>query len=820
MDTNDLHHQFINPPREFGMVPFWFWNDDLTEEELLRQVNEMYAKGFGGVLIHPRIGLSRRVGYLTEEFFRLVRAVVEECARLGMMVILYDEGSYPSGSAQGRVVAEDPSYAARCLIAHGKTVQGPAKGFWHPNPGRALNDELVCVVLAKEVAPDVLDPDSMTLLDIHHSELVQYDVPEGNWRLLAFWHVFSGGTIRGVHADEEDNHATAPAAGDILNPDAVACFIRHTHEQYANHLAAHFGTTVTSLFTDEPMVFGRRALRQGKLGGKPEEKNGSTRPGKPWPFTLGFLDDVQQGWDDDVRRWLPALWLDCGPQTEAFRQHYEHAVHVRLERVFYAAQSDWCAANGLALTGHPDASNDFGALRKFQWPGQDMVWRWVTPGSDSSMTGPHACAPKVASSAATLQGSRRNVTEVYGAYGWQMTLDEAKWLLDWHLVRGTNLIIPHAFFYSVRGRRAYESEPDIGIHNVWWPDFQHLGDYARRICWLLSDGELICDVAILTDGNAAAWSAAKLLTERQIDFVYIDEIALAQAYIEGESLIVGNQRFRAVVCDPPNQDVHPRLAAFAESGGSLLTTWDSDSLVETLDATLGQDVDWPTHPNLRAIHYAKAGKDFYFFTNEGEEPIDGPLTLRAIGAVECWDPLAGQTISWPSEQMNERTHTHLRLERRQGLILVVDSQRQPEMGLSYPPLPGQVALEVNASWQAQDATGEDVSLPCPGDWAQISGWELFAGNIHFTTSITLPSPLASQPLFLDLGQVGEIAELWINGESLGLCAWSPHVWRIDQALQEGVNQIRVRVTNSIENRYEGMQRPSGLLGPVVIRQAL
>ncbi|MEM7531452.1 MAG: glycosyl hydrolase [Chloroflexota bacterium] len=803
MNKNNLHTIFTNPPREFGMVPFWFWNDDVTEEELLRQLHEFYDKGCGGVLIHARTGLSRRVGYLTDDYFRLVRAVVDEAARLDMLVILYDEGSYPSGSAQGRVVAENPAYAARCLIAKQTQIEGPAKGFWHPNPGRALNDELVCGVMAREVRPGVLDPDTLTLLNIHDPELLAYDVPEGNWCLMAFWHVYSGGTIRGVFADEEDKHATAPAASDLLNPEAVACFIRHTHDQYAAHLSDHFGKCVVSLFTDEPSVLGRSPKRGPN----------------PWPFTPGFLDEVQEGWDGDVHQWLPALWLDCGPQTEAFRQHYTDKVYTRLERVFYGLQNQWCSDHNLALTGHPDESNDFGALRQFHWPGQDMVWRWVTPGSESSLEGPHSCAPKVASSAAVVQGSRRNVTEVLGAYGWQLTLDETKWMLDWHFVRGTNLIIPHAFFYSIRGRRAYESEPDVGIHNVWWNDFQHLGDYTRRLCWLLTDGELICDVAILTDGNNAAWTAARQLMEHQIEFVYIDDIALAQATIEDGKLHIGEQRFRAVVCDPVQENLHPVLVAFAAQGGVVLDTWQVDSVADTLHTQLGKDVDWSDAPTLRAIHQRKDGHDFYFLLNEGETPIEGALSVRATGAVECWDPLTGNVQSWPAKQEDGCTHTHLRLERRQGLVLAINPQGELDTSATYPPIAGDVVLDIETEWVATNDAGEVITLPCPGDWSQVAGWELFAGDIHFKTSFTLPDSFAAQPLFLDLGMVGDIVELSVNGQSLGLCAWVPYVWRVDDALRLGENQLHVRVTNSIANRFEGIQRPSGILGPVTLRGA-
>jgi hypothetical protein len=803
MVPHPLHTIFIDPPREFGIMPFWFWNDDLDEAELLRQIRAFHAKGFGGFIPHARIGLSRRVGYLTAEFFRLVRIAVDEAARLGMKVVLYDEGSYPSGSAQGRVVAENPAYAARCLIALQHPITGPARGYWHPNPGRSLSDELVCVVLGREIAPNVLDPASLTCLDVQAPELVRYDLPEGDWRLVALWNVSSGGTIRGVFAEEEDRHASAPPAGDLLNPEAVACFLRHTHDQYYAHLQDHFGQTVVAMFTDEPMVLGRDPRRG------PD----------PWPFTNDFLEDPQADWDDDVRRWLPALWLDCGPRTADFRQVYTHAVYERLERVFYSAQSQWCREHGLALTGHPAQSNEFGSLRRFEWPGQDMVWRWVTPGAESALVGPHSCAPKCASSAAALQGSRRNATEALGAYGWQLTLDEAKWLLDWHLVRGNNLFYLHACFYSIRGRRAFESEPDIGIHNSWWPSFQILGDYLRRVCWLLTDGRTICDVAVLTDPDNAAWSAAKYLYQNQIDFFYIDDEALEQAAIEAGRLRIGAHRFRAVVCDPPVRAACEILTAFAAAGGLVLADWRPTTLIDSLVAGIGRDVDWPTAPDLRVLHYHKENRHFYFFVNEGEQAIEGDLSLAAAGALEYWDPLDGTMRPWPGSRLDGRTHTHLRLERRQGLILAVDPHGEALSAGEPPPHPGAALMIIDGTWQVYDDEGIRLELPSPADWAQIPGWETYTGRLSFRTSFTLTPAEVQQPLFLDLGHVGDIADVTLNGTALGGRAWAPYVWTIGQACRAGDNQLEVWVTNSIANRFEGLQRPSGLIGPVSIRRA-
>ncbi|NLD73064.1 MAG: hypothetical protein GX649_10160 [Chloroflexi bacterium] len=800
-----LRSAFADPPREYGMLPFWFWNDDLQEEELLRQIREFHAQGLGGFIPHARIGLSPRVGYLTEEYFRLLRLCVEEAARLGMKVVLYDEGSYPSGSAEGRVVAENPEHAARCLICVQREVKGPAKGYWRPNSGRALGDTLVAVVQARETDDSALDPDSLALLEPGAHDLVPYDLPEGRWRLLSFWSVFSGGTIRGVYAWEEDGHATAPAAGDIMNPEAVASFIRLTHDAYYAHLGEHFGSTIVGMFTDEPSPTGR----------------GPRRGPRPWPYTPGFIEYLQPRWDGDVRRWLPALWADLGERGEAFRVAYRTAVYDRLGEVFYAAQRDWCAAHGIALTGHPSASDEMGALRYFHWPGQDMVWRYVEPGNDSALVGEHSVAAKGAGSAAALDDRPRNATEVLGAYGWRLTLDESKWLCDWHLVRGNNLFFSHACFYSIRDRRAYESEPDIGVHNVWWPHFRLLGDHIRRCCWLLSEGVQVQRVAVLTDAGAMSWRAAKALYEGQMGFVYLDDAALQGAAIADGTLAVGNQRLRAVVVDAPgplSERAAAQLDAFREAGGLVIETWQPETLVASLAEAIGRDVMWSGGPDLRVLRYRKGSTEFYLLVNEGEEPIAGDLAVEGAGALERWNPQTGTGGPWPARAADGYLHTHLRLERREATVLAVDPAGQGRDDLPTPPAPGDVISTIGAEWQATDLQGEPVDAPALADWAQAPGWEIYTGTLSFRTTFDLAAA-ADGEMFLDLGAVGDIAEVLVNGQPVGVRAWAPYVVKIGSTCRAGANTLEVRVTNSMANAYEGEQHPSGLMGPVTLRRA-
>ena len=101
------------PGREYTPFPFWFLNDTLRREEICRQLQDFASHGVYGVVLHPRIGLPQEMGYLSEAFFQAIEWAVREAERLGMQVILYDEGMYPSGSACGQVVAANPAFASR-----------------------------------------------------------------------------------------------------------------------------------------------------------------------------------------------------------------------------------------------------------------------------------------------------------------------------------------------------------------------------------------------------------------------------------------------------------------------------------------------------------------------------------------------------------------------------------------------------------------------------------------------------------------------------------------------------------------------------------
>lgn len=777
---NSLYSSFVDPPNEFSQLPWWFWNDEITEEGIRKQLADFREQHVHGFTIHARMGLSTSIPYLGARWFELVRFAVEEAAQHNMVVHLYDEGMYPSGSAHGEVVAGHPEFAARGLEM--RRVE--------PGQKHGLGEQEKLVAVRRDGEAAAMPPTDGASLT---------ETP--GWLFVL---TPSGGKIRGVHEGEEDRDPNAPAASDLLNPAAVRRFIECTHERYYQELRRHFGTTIQAIFTDEPSIMGR----------------GAKRGLQPW--TDGLADEFQQKKGYDLIPHLAGLWEDIGPRTKQVRQDYHDVIAERFNDSFYQQISDWCAAHGIALTGHPAASDDIGPQRYFQLPGQDMVWRYVEPAKPSALEGAHSTAAKCSSSAARHLSARRNGDELYGAYGWRLTLDEMKWLADWMMVRGVNLFWPHAFYYSVRDFRAYERPPDVGPNNLWWKHYHTLADYTRRLCWLLTDSEQVCDIAILARHNHLPWEPAKVLLQNQFDFNYLEDTLLQQATIEDGKIQIGEAIYSVVIQMAGHSlsgSAGEALARFAASGGHIIpfeANENGDELLPHLRGILPTDVSLaPANPDLRTIHVKKGGYEFYYLSNEGEEDIEGHLTVHAVGATEWWNPLTGEKIPSVILASDSATTTvALELDRREGMVLVVDPERaaQPAQP-DWKPTRFTQARDISDGWTISDlATGHVVSQQL-ADWTSLDGYGHFSGSLVYTQQVHVQPEEADEGMwFLDLGEVYDFVEVHCNGEPCGVRLWAPHC--ISVPLRSGSNTLEMRVTNSMANRMDKAGLPSGMLGPV------
>jgi len=86
-----------------------------------------------------------------------------------------------------------------------------------------------------------------------------------------------------------------------------------------------------------------------------------------------------------------------------------------------------------------------------------------------------------------------------------------------------------------------------------------------------------------------------------------------------------------------------------------------------------------------------------------------------------------------------------------------------------------------------------------------SGIKYFSGTAVYRQSLTIPAENlgAGRRLELDLGRVQVIAEVWLNGQALGVLWKAPFRVDVTGVAKAGANELEVRVTNLWPNRLIG-----------------
>ena len=694
MATREWLDGMAEPGREYSPVPFWFLNGDLRHKEIRRQMNEFREHGVYGVVLHPRMGLSRRIPYLSRTFFNYLRTAVETAAELGMTAVLYDEGMYPSGSAGGLVTEGHPELASRGLA------------------------------LVREAAP---------------GDRVLWRGKEG---ILA--ERFSGGTIRGIHYGEDDGEPRAPKSADILNPEAVERFIGLTHEAYAREFREYFGNTIPGIFTDEPSILGR-----------------NTQGLQPW--TAGFAESFTAAGGNIGG--LTGLFTGGENEDTAL---YRKLILEREEKVYYGRLSAWCEEHGLALMGHPHQSDDIEVQRYFHIPGQDLVFRWVSPekggtaGMDSTMA-------KCSADAARLMDRRRNSNECFGACNregnpWHFTGGDMKWYLDYLAVRGVNLFIPHAFYYSLAGKRSAERPPDVGPGNIWWPHYRQWAGYMARLSKLMTEAEAVIPTAVACRNRELRAEEVSPLFESQRSFQYLPESVWAECREENGELVCQGQRYRAVMA---GAEMFPGVSHDPESAAP-------DCLCD------------PPQKELRCARLKKDGREMWFLTNEGGGRIETRLTLPAQGLIGAYDLWTGEKRRVYTEAGDTGVRLALELERYGSLLLFTCGSREEWEALPGPaPAPERIL------------TGRDFT-PAEEDPERIR--KVYTAEV----------PEGNGDIEV-LVEAEETAELYIGERPAGAAFWAPQRFRIPgRDRGSGTMKLRLVVTGSMANRY-GRQVPYGLM---------
>ncbi|WP_201006169.1 glycosyl hydrolase [Paenibacillus glycanilyticus] len=685
IDTMEMMRRFKSPGNGHRPIAFWVWNDDLTPERARGQLRELASHGFGGAFAHPRPGLT--IEYLSDEWFELWSAALDEAERLGLQLSIYDENSYPSGFAGGHVPSELPDCLANCV--HFKTYGREQLAELGRHQSLMLN------VPGHPIRAFAVKPDK------NKGWVITRDVtllPAAEWEQYgeSFW-LFELGT------PETNGWMGGFAYADLLRPEVTQRFLEITHEEYRKRYGDRFGSVIPALFTDEPEISPGNLFQDGATF---------------LPFTYWFAGEFEKRNGYSLFDYLPCLFEEIeypAKPKDARLVRYDYYCTLQALWTDNSVRpiSEWCEQNGLAYTGHyvehnwphPFNRSSPSVMSMYEymhWPAIDMLRSEMhRPDRKSPDNSAHmlVCI-REAQSAANQFDRERVLCEAFGAGGWDSSFEDYRRIGDWLFANGINALTPHFTQSSIAGARKRDHPQSFDWRQPWWEEWKTLADYFARLSAALTEGKTRNRILVLNPTTSSYLFApkdlesnemyklgvektrqlAQWLVDRGWDFDFGDETIIERhGSVEGRRFVVANRAYEAVMVPPAMLNMKRSTASllkqFMDANGLILSygakpvyldgeAWlvepisghagwlraDSfDALDNGLRTRIQPLLQWGSGrvqysrlSHLRREH--EDGSVTLFFANSSMQEIQDELLLPC-GRVESWNPFSGEVTA-------------------------------------------------------------------------------------------------------------------------------------------------------------------------------
>jgi len=248
---------------------------------------------------------------------------------------------------------------------------------------------------------------------------------------------------------------------------------------------------------------------------------------------------------------------------------------------------------------------------------------------------------------------------------------------------------------------------------------------------------------------------------------------------------------------------------------------------------------------LRFVHRKLSDGDLYFVDNRKDSAESLDASFRVSGKVpELWHAETGLSEPVSYTIADGRTRVPLNLE-PWGTVFIVFRKAAHQTSLTLPSKTRTTLITAagpwNVSFQPKRGAPASITLDKLTSWSDHTdaGVKYFSGTGTYTKTLQAQADWFnnSARLWIDLGDVKNLAEVIVNGKSLGIVWHAPYRVDATTALKPGENDVTIKVTNAWVNRLIGDEQPnatkvaftdvkpynassplqdSGLIGPVIV----
>ncbi len=850
-----LEKAFIDPSPEARPHTWWHWmNGNVSKDGISEDLAAMARAGIGGVQIFDA-GLaipSGPVAFGTDAWIDHVVHAIREAGRYGIEVVLSNCSGW--SSTGGPWVTPDD---AMKIVACSKVeVEGPRRfdadlpvpvaagtvedwyrdvavlAFPSPEPGAVIDDFACRVLLERKIemtggvhavfAQCVKAGEVRDVSFARAGDRFAWDVPAGRWTILRV----------GCRARNRRQNAASRLGSGLECDKLSAAALDRSFDAYVGRVADRVG---------------RGSAFKGVLIDSYEVGCQN--------WTQGFEREFAASRGYAITPWLPVFAgfvVDSPDATESFLRDFRAVVGDLFCRNYAGRMAERCHKKGLAFHCEAYGNGPFNDLQYGMTADVPMCEFWSFDETrfphqrvkaedfDAKSNRPWGCKmignPKTPASIVHVRGGDPTVSaEAFTAYAedsrWTKGPLELKAEGDRIFCGGVTRIVYHRYAHQPwtnptrwPGMTMAHYGMNMERTQTWWDHgAKEWFAYQTRCQSMLRQGTFVADVLFWTGddvpnnsqaGTSRRPDAIRDAVPPGYDYDVCESSMLRRLKVEGNDVVApGGVRYRVLALPAPGAYVSPASQAKLDE---LKAAGVRVAPCAGVAAALAEVAPRPDFAGadialgVTFIHRRTADADVYFVAQPNNRPVDFDATFRVSGRVaELWDAATGEIRAADARADASSATLPLSLEPF-GSIFVVFRDR-PTPG-ARPAAAAMACSEhsVTVPWHVTfhepgraDPVAETMFATL-NDWTCHANPDIryFSGTATYSARVAGRAPRAGERVWLDLGEVKNIAEVTVNGHGYP-ALWKPpfHVDVTD--VVRDANDIEIRVTNYWPNRLIG-----------------
>jgi len=637
-----------------------------------------------------------------------------------------------------------------------------------------------------------------------------WDAPKGEWTIYRFGYSLTG----------KENHPASPEATGLevtkIDKDAFTNFLEYYLKTYQDATGG---------------LMGKRGL-QYLLIDSYEAGWETWTPKMPQEF------EKRRGYS--LLKWLPVLTgriIESAERSEQFLFDWRTTIGELIEECMYANADRIAKKYGLGTyfesheNGRLYLVDGMSAKSKADIP---MAAMWtVVPGQKSANSSSMMAESDIHESAsvAHLYGKKYVAAESLTANGldggaYSYFPGNLKATADLEMANGVNRFVIHESTHQPID----DKKPGLGLlifgqwfnrHETWAEQAKPWTDYLARSSYMLQQGRNVADILYYYGEDDVVTS---LFAHRHpeipacYNYDYLNKEALLNLITyDGQHFVTpsGNQYQVLIIdknCIHVSAEVQQKLDALKRQGAPIF-----DLKTQTVGEALSNirpDVMADGMKDLRYVHRTSAEGEIYWVNNRRDEARSIDVYFRVSGLKPTlWHPETGETEDVSYEIKNGETVVRLNLVENDA-VFVVFSGKTEQTKVIVPEKQEILFRHIDTPWTVRF----DETWGGPGETtfnklisyteSDNKGIKYYSGTTVYKNNVLTSEPELKQGRFvLDLGKVGCMAEVIVNGRNLGVLWKAPYKVDITEALKPGTNDFEIRVINQWANRIIGDKQP-------------